>query len=115
MGRMVRDKGSKLPEVIIIESAQVSNPAIYVVRVISDVFVREGLQFVKVKDLPEAVEEIDSGEVNHVIDAPGIRGAAANNPNSRCSLERVEGMVACYCILEVINTSIDTVEIDKNV
>jgi hypothetical protein len=113
MGRMVTNK-SKLPREIIIEPVQVSNPGIHIARVISDVFVKEGLQFTKVKDLPER-EEVESGEVNHVVDTPGKREDAVGIPSSRCSQERVGGMMSCYCILEVVNTSIDTAEIGKNV
>jgi hypothetical protein len=34
----------------------VCNPGIHIARVISDVFVKKGLQFTKVKDLPEREE-----------------------------------------------------------
>jgi hypothetical protein len=111
---MVRNESSKLPKEIIVEPAQVGNPGIHIARVVSDVFIKEGLQFTKVKGLPER-EEVESGEVNHVVDNPGIREEAEGIPSSRRSQERGEGMMSFYCILEVIDTSIDNVEIGKNV
>jgi hypothetical protein len=54
MGRVVRNQEDEnLPETILVEGAQVSNSCVYVARALSDVFVKDGPRFRKIRELSE--------------------------------------------------------------
>jgi hypothetical protein len=122
MGRIVRGGHcEELPEAILVERKEVGCPRAYVACIVSDVFTRSENGFVtyhKQKDKCKIEGSHDDGPREE----EGRRGRsdpvnirALREATSRQSEEPVASDVTGYCMLELINTSAEVIEIGKNV
>jgi hypothetical protein len=116
MGRIVRHSDNmKLPQAILIEPVPINNPGVYVARAVSEVYKRNGLGFVTMRGLPQG--EVEREIIGSVVDVTTSLDEAvqAGTQRAQRDKENVENSDPRYCLMEIINTSVDTVEIGKNV
>jgi len=110
MGRMLsKESGQERLRSVMVEPVPMKNPGVYVARVVSDVCEKIHQSFRRLSDAHRSsLDEVqgvpeENGEVRVV--TSGSQGDR-ENCNSRGS---------SYCMIEMINTSASTVEIERNV
>ena len=112
MGRIVRHSDNvELPQEILIEPVPVNNPGVYVARAVSEIYKRNGLEFVAMRGLPQ--EEVERENIGSVVAVTtSLEEVQAGTQRAQRDKEKSDPR---YCLIEVINTSVDTIEIGKNV
>jgi hypothetical protein len=118
MGRIARERQSgELPEAILVEPVQIGCPGAYIARVVSDVFVRDGDGF----KVHRNRDNKDKGIASYEIEPQSREKVKRDESNPveirvgeppryiRAVTDRESG----YCMLELINTSAEVIEIRK--
>ena len=121
MGRLAGTRpDQELPQTVVVEPASTSSPRIYVVRVVSDVFVRTQQSFSRLSDAHRNSLREGRGEEKPNTDNQGV-------PEEEKEVRTVMTCGSCdnpddygnkgpgYCVVEMLNTSNSVVEMGKNV
>jgi hypothetical protein len=120
MGRIAREgQSGKLPEAILVEPVQIGCPGAYIASVVSDVFVRDGDGFMVHRNKENMGTGIASYE-HEPQSREKVKGDDTNPVEIRVGEPRqyirtVTDRESGYCMLELINTSSEVIEIGKNV
>jgi hypothetical protein len=105
---MERQSGEP-PGAMLIQPTGLVCPGEYLARTLSNVLVKDAMNKFKVHHGPQVEERLKESKVNPV----EIRAVKAQT--SRHQKETMEDGVSCYCIVELLNTNAELLQLCKNV